>query len=127
MTLIEVVVAISIFAVVLVALGGLMFQVARHTRHSIARVYRSAAQQNTSTWVRGMPWDSLPEVLPGGPIGCSTDTTGQLVYTRCSTVQSLSSSMRRVTVVIAPTGGLVAPPDTVVIDRNRPLPSSPLN
>ncbi|NIM49208.1 MAG: hypothetical protein GTN62_04610 [Gemmatimonadales bacterium] len=114
-SLVEIMIALSILAAVLVALGGLMFQVARHTRQSAAAGYRSAAVTSAAAWARGLAWDSLDTA-----IGCTTDTTGLLTYSKCVTVQTLSTNLKRVTVVISPTGSLVALPDTVEVDRNKP-------
>lgn len=121
-SLVEIMIALSILATVLVALGGLMFQVARHTRQSAAAGYRSAAVTSAGAWAQGLPWDSLD-----GIVGCSSDTTGLLAYSKCVTVQNISLKLKRVTVVISPTGQLVVAPETVVVDRNKPRLPSPLN
>ena len=114
-SLIEIMIALTILATVLIALGGLMFQAARHTRVSAAVAYRSAAGTSAAGWVQGLPWDSL-----SGAIGCTSDSVGPLAYDRCVTVQNVSAKLRRVTVTITPTGGLIAAPDTVIISRVRP-------
>ena len=126
MGLIEIMVAITILSVVLLALGSLMFQASRDMNRSGAIAYRSAAQQSAAAWAGGVPWDSL-HLPPGGPVGCVTDTTGQLTYTRCTTLFVLSNKLRRLTVVITPTGRLTAPPDTVAVDRPKPLIGSPFH
>ena len=120
-SLIEIVMALGILATVLIALGGLMFQVARHTQRSAAVAHRSAAAGNAATWIQGLPWDSLESA-----VGCTTDSTGPMTYTQCVANSDLSTNLKRVTVVISPTGALVALPDTLVVDRNRPRPASPL-
>ena len=107
--------ALGILSVVLVALAGLMFQVSLQTRRSAALSYRSAAAQMAQAYVESLPWDSLP-----GAVGCTALTAGQLSYTRCLTVQSLSTTLRRITAVLTSTGNLVAPPDTLVVDRAKP-------
>jgi prepilin-type N-terminal cleavage/methylation domain-containing protein len=121
-SLIEIMIAMSILATVLVALGGLMFQVARHTRQSAAAGYSSAAVTSAGAWAQTLPWDSLP-----GAAGCVDDTIGQFTYSRCTTVANRTSRLRRVTVVISPTGVLTPQPDTIVVDRHKPVPSSTLN
>ena len=120
-SLVEIVMALGILATVLIAMGGLMFQVARNTRQSAAVQYRSAAASNAATWIQGLPWDSLDTA-----VGCSSDTSGQLDYDQCVTRYDLSPNLRRITVVISPTGPLAALPETVVVDRNKPRPASPL-
>ena len=115
--------ALGILSVVLMALAGLMFQVSIQTRRSAALSYRSAAAQMAQAYVEALPWDSIP-----GSVGCSALTAGQLSYTRCLTVQNLASTLRRITVVLTSTGNLVAPPDTLVVDRTRanlPFPALP--
>lgn len=120
-SLIEIIMALGILSIVLIALGGLMFQVARHTQRSAVVAHRSAAAGNAATWIQGLPWDSL-----GTAVGCTTDSTGPMTYTQCVANSDLSTNLKRVTVVIAPMGAIAALPDTVVIDRNRPRPASPL-
>ncbi len=115
-------IALSILATVLVALGGLMFQIARHTRQSAAAGYRAAAVTSAAAWAHGTPWDSIDN-----GIGCESDTIGQFPYTRCVTVQDVSLRLKRVTVSITPTGPVVIPPETVVVDRNKPRLRSTLN
>jgi prepilin-type N-terminal cleavage/methylation domain-containing protein len=73
-TLIETMLALSILGVVLMGLGGLMFQAARHTRQSAAVAYRSSAVTTAEAWSRALPWDSAPTA-----IGCVDSlTAGQL-------------------------------------------------
>jgi prepilin-type N-terminal cleavage/methylation domain-containing protein len=119
-SLAEVMLALAILSVVLIALGTLMFQVAQHAEDSAAVGYRSAAAASAASWVQGLPWDSID-----GAVGCRTDSTGQLVYVRCTSVQVLPSQHKRVTIVINPTGRLVARPETVTVERRPSLTLSP--
>jgi hypothetical protein len=114
-------IALTLLTTVLVALGGLMFQAARHTRQSAAVAYRSAASTTAAAWVQALPWDSI-----AGAVGCSSDSSGALAYDRCVTVQNVSAKLKRVTITITPTGTLTAAPDTIVISRVRPRPLSTL-
>lgn len=113
--------ALTILATVLIALGALMFEVARRTRDSAAVSYRAAAAGKAQAWLQGLPWDSLT-----GAVGCKADTIGQFTYSRCVTLQTVSSNLRRMTVAITSTGALQARPDTVIIDRNKPRSTSTL-
>jgi len=114
--------ALGILTTVLMALGGMMFQVARHTQRSALAGYRSAATASASAWAQALPWDSV-----GAAVGCANDSTGQLSYVRCATVQTVSSQVRTISVVITPQGWEGGRPDTVVVTRNKPKPSySPL-
>lgn len=119
-SLAEVVVALAILTTVLVSLGGLMVQTARQTRQSAAAGYRAAAAMDAAAWAEGLAWDSI-----AGAIGCTPDTVGQYTYDRCMSYQNWPSSgqprhrLRRVQVVISPTGALGGRLDTVVVFRNR--------
>jgi len=121
LTLIEVMVAIVIMSVVLVALGGLMFDVARRTRQATAATYRSAAIQRAAAWVESMPWDSISPSA-----GCANGVVGQLTYTRCLSVSNPTPRTKIVTIVVTPYGNLAALPDTLVKVVHRPRSPSPI-
>ena len=108
-TLVEVLVALTILSIVLIALGGLMFQVGRQTRLSAATTYRSAAMQRAAAWIEGLPWDSSTSAIIGG---CTADSSGLMSYDRCTTV--------------VPNGIFTALPETLVVYRNKARPASPL-
>lgn len=126
-TLIEVIVALGILALVLVALGGLMYSVSYQTRRSAALAYRAGATQTAEAWANGLPWDSVPKAVPNGAVGCTSGTNGQLAYSRCGTVADVTSTLRRIILVISSTGNLVALPETLVVDRTKPANVSPFS
>jgi hypothetical protein len=114
-------IALSLLSVVLLALGGLMFEVARHTRQSTAVAYRSAALESSSSWVQGLPWDSLP-----GAVGCTDSiTTGVFQYTRCVELVATTPHSRLARIIISPSGALFARPDTVTVERTKSRSQSP--
>jgi prepilin-type N-terminal cleavage/methylation domain-containing protein len=113
-SLIEVMVALTILSSVLVALGGLMFQVGRHTRTSARETYQAAALQQGAAYVEGLPWPAIDAAA-----GCSNDTTGLLEYRRCVGVAD-SGSYKTVTVIVTPRGNFAGTPDTVTVYRHRP-------
>lgn len=121
-SLVEVLLALGILSGVLIALGGLMFQLARHARQSGAVGYRSAAVTSAASWAEGVPWDSI-----SGIIGCTTDSVGPMAYTQCTSVQNPSPRTRRIIIVINPTGRITTAPDTIVVERSRPRSLSPFN
>ncbi len=112
----------GILSGVLIALGGLMFQVARHTRQSAAAGYRSAAVMTAASWASGIPWDSID-----GAVGCQSDTIGPMIYARCTSVLTPTPRSKQITVVISPTGAVVAQPETVIVQRAKPRSASPFN
>jgi Tfp pilus assembly protein PilV len=118
-SLIEIVMALGILTVVLISLGGVMFQVARYTQHSAEATNRSAAITSAVAWAQALPWDSI-----AGAVGCVSDTTGTVGYVRCTTVSTLSPQLRTIDVVVTPATGR---PDTVEVTRVKPrLPYSPI-
>ena len=121
LSLVEVVVAITILSVVVMALGALMFQVARHTRASAGVAYRAAATESAASWMHGLPWDSIP-----GAVGCTDSlTTGLFEYTRCVDLLTNTPRYRRARITISPTGTLRPSPDTISVERTKTRTSSP--
>ena len=120
-SMIEIMLALTILAIALLAMGGLMWQVAQHTRRATAVGYRTAAAASAAAWVQSVPWDSLDAWA-----SCQADTIGLFTFDRCLTVQTLSLKLKRATVAIQSTGALSVRPDTVVVDRNKPRLLSPL-
>ncbi len=120
-SLVEIMIALSILSIVLLALGALMFQIARYTRQSAGVVYRSAAMESAAAWVQGMAWDSIP-----GSVGCADSlTTGLLVYSRCVELVTDTPQYRLTRVIISPTGNLLPRPDTVAVERTKARSPSP--
>jgi prepilin-type N-terminal cleavage/methylation domain-containing protein len=113
-TLIEIMLALMILSVVLMSLAGLMFQVARQTRGSTAATYRAAAVQQASTWVEGLPWDNIASAA-----GCTAEETGLLDYTRCLSYEDVSEGLKKLTVVVAPSGVFTALPESLIVYRSR--------
>jgi hypothetical protein len=122
--------ALTILSVVMMSLGGLMFQVARHTRLSSSVALRSAAAQNAASWAQGLPWDSIPLAT-----GWINDTVGGNVFRRstsCDTGCPASScptcAYRKIRMTITPQGNLSGRvrPDTVYVVRAKPRTTAPL-
>jgi prepilin-type N-terminal cleavage/methylation domain-containing protein len=121
-SLLEVIVALAILSVVLISLAGIMWQMGRHSRVSGVASARTAALESWASLAQAARWDSLNAL-----VGCVADTTAGLAYTRCFEVSNLSSSLRQVRVIIAPTASAVLPPETLLVQRTRPRQRSPLN
>ena len=121
LSLLEVVVAITILSVVILALGTLMFQVAGHARASAGVAYRAAASESAASWFHGLPWDSIPSST-----GCTDSlTTGLLEYTRCVDLLTNTPRYRLARITISPTGNLQPMPDTITVERTRTRSQSP--
>lgn len=117
--LVEIMLALTILTVAMMALGGLMFQVARGTRLSAQMAFRSAALQNGASWAQSLPWDAI---LTSGGWG-SNDTIGQFVFQRYMSYTD-SVKYRTLTVVIRPVTSVASSariqPDTVTVVRAKP-------
>jgi len=120
-SLLEVVVALGLFSVVLIALVGMMFSMAHQTRLTAYGTARTAAVQSASAWAQTVAWDSI-----GSSVGCVADTAGPLRYTRCTTVQNVSYRLKRLRIVVAPESVTGIGPDTVTVNRQKPQQLSPL-
>ena len=121
-SLLEVVVALAILSVVLLSLSGIVWQMGRHSRISGAVGARSAALESAVSLAQAVRWDSLLAM-----VGCSADSSGQLAYTRCFEVTTLSPSLKEVRVIVTPTGATAVIPETLTVQRTRPRSRSPLN
>ncbi len=119
-SLVEVMIALTIMSVVLIALGGLMFQVAQQSRSSAANTYRTAAAQKAAAHIQTLPWDSID-----GASGCTADSSGLMAYDRCISVITANAKTKQVTVVISPTGLLTALPETLLVVRAKSRPVTP--
>lgn len=123
--LVEIMLALTLLSVVMMSLGGLMFQVARATRLSGQVAFRSAALQNAAAWGQSMPWDSIPVNLGWG----ANDTIGQLVFQRYLNYTD-AFSYRTLTLVVRPVAGVASSarvmPETVTVIRAKPRSAAPL-
>jgi hypothetical protein len=118
--LIEVVVALTILSVVLLALTGIMWQMGRYTRRASLVGARAAALESAASLAASARWDSLPAL-----VGCATDTSAQLIYARCFEVTNPATGLREVRVIVSPTDASVRP-ETLTVSRTRPRSNSPL-
>ncbi len=125
MGLVEIMIALSLLSVCLMALGGLMFQVGRHTRQSAQITYRSAALNSAGAWGQNIPWDSIPGLVGWG----TNDTIGQLVYQRYMGYAT-SGNTRVLTMVIRPVAAVASSDriksETLTVVRAKPLTTAPL-
>jgi prepilin-type N-terminal cleavage/methylation domain-containing protein len=121
MTLIEVAVALTVFAIVTVGVASFTAQVAKGSRMNgiaSARAGALAAQVNR---LEVLPFDSLPSRA-----GCTSVSSGYLPRTECISVEDVNARRRRVTFILRPNNTAFRP-DTVIFERTRPAPFHPLN
>ena len=121
MSLIEVVVAMAILSTALLSLSGLMWQMARHGRYSGYATARTAALESAASLAQGANWDSLSTL-----IGCASDSMASFTYTRCYELTTVSTTLRRVRVIVSPASLFTIKAETLSVERNKPLLPSPL-
>lgn len=120
-TMVEILVSLVILSFGAMVLGQLMFQGSRASRVRSTATYRTAALTREVERLGVIPFDLLT-------VGssCSTVSAGLFPHSLCTTVASLSTVSRSVTVIVTPTGAQVLPPDTAVLIRTDPVRAEPL-
>jgi hypothetical protein len=121
MTLIEVVVALTVFAMVAAGIAGFTTQVARGSRINSLASVRAGALAAQINRLEVLPYDTLPTRA-----GCTSVSTGLVPRTECVTVEDIVAGRRRVTFILRPTNTALRP-DTVIFERTLPRAYHPLN
>jgi Tfp pilus assembly protein PilW len=111
-SLVEIVVAMTIMAVVLSGLGGMAFSAARSTNTLTMDPQRPGVLQQENARYMAMAFDNI-----AGSAGCRT-LTGTFPHQRCAVVSSPSTTRRDVTIIVNSTLPGTRP-DTVVLVRTR--------
>lgn len=120
-SLVEVIVAMTLLGVVLSSLAGLTFQVSRRSLNAAAEGYRQGILMQEVNRMTTTPWTLLT-----GAAGCTTVTGGTFPHTRCVTVSNLSTTVRRVRVIVTPSQPGVQP-DTITFERSSAPAANPLS
>lgn len=118
MSVVEILVALTLFGAVAISMGGLSLVVARRAEANDVFTKRTAVLQQQMNWLQALPYDSVVKKE-----GTTEITDGPFPHTREVTVEQ-NGSRARVTIRITPTRapGSV---ETIVFDRARPT-TSPL-
>lgn len=120
-TLIEVVMALTMFAVVTTSIASMTTQVARGSRFTGIATVRAGALAAQVNRLEVLPYDSLPSRA-----GCTSVSTGLLPRSECVGVEDVTVGRRRVTFVLTPSNTALRP-DTVILERTKPKAYHPLN
>jgi type II secretory pathway pseudopilin PulG len=120
-TLIEVVVALTVFAMVTAGIAGFTTQVAKGSRINSLTSVRAGALAAQINRLEVLPYDTLPTRA-----GCTSVSTGLLPRTECVGVQDIVTGRRRVTFILRPNNTALRP-DTVIFERTKPKAYHPLN
>jgi prepilin-type N-terminal cleavage/methylation domain-containing protein len=121
MTLIEVAVALTVFAIITVSVATFTAQVAKGSRINGIATVRAGALAAQVNRLEVLPYDTLPSRQ-----GCVSISTSPLPRTECVTVEDLAVGRRRVTFILRPNNTALRP-DTVIMVRTRPRAFHPLN
>ena len=121
MTLVEVVVALTIFAMVTAGIAGFTTQVAGGSRINGLASVRAGALAAQINRLEVLPYDTLPT-----RVGCTSISTGLVPRTECVAVQEIVAGRRQVTFILRPNNTALRP-DTVILERTRPRQYHPLN
>jgi hypothetical protein len=121
MTLIEVAVALTVFAIITVSVASFTAQVAEGSRLNGIATVRAGALAAQVNRLEVLPYDTLPSRA-----GCVSVPTSPLPRTECITVEDLAVGRRRVTLILRPNNTAFRP-DTVIMVRTKPKAYHPLN
>jgi Tfp pilus assembly protein PilV len=113
--LVEVVIAMLLVSIAVLALGVMMVRISRTASGSANAVYTAAAASAEASRIAALPYDSLASLAPG----CVTVSTAPQPYQRCTVVNNVSSRVQSVRIVVTPSGNTLLRPDTVTIVRTR--------
>ena len=113
-------IAVSIFSGVILALAGLAYQIARRSTQASDQALQMGRLLGKVDVVSVVPFDSLPTLA-----GCDVVPSAQISVTACVGVQTLSPRTRSITITVY-TSVPGSRPDTVVIFRSRDRAPIPL-
>ena len=118
--LIEVLIAISIFALIATSHAAVTLRYATRMKEVKIGSTRSAALQEYLVRLASVPFDSL-----NNRVGCTTTSTGDLPNTRCISVTTVTSTKVIVTLILTPTSTSYKP-DTITMTRTKVVNTSPI-
>ncbi|HJU89368.1 MAG TPA: hypothetical protein VJ672_08250 [Gemmatimonadaceae bacterium] len=117
----EVIVALTLFAVVMSSLAMMGVQVGHGALRAGAATKRTAAMAELVGRVQVLPFDSLPS-----RVGCTDLSTDGFVRRECVSVTDINARARSVTLMLIPENPQVRA-DTVTFERGKPATFNPLN
>ena len=118
-SLVEMIVAIALFGVSMSAIGALTFAVTRQAEATEGTVERTAALEARVNDLFSIAWADID-----ARAGCSTITAPPFPRTECITVSNVSTTRKRVVLVITPTDSSIDP-TAVGVERTMPPATNP--
>jgi type II secretory pathway pseudopilin PulG len=110
--LIEVVMAIAMFAIVITALTPLLAARVKRTKLATAETYRWALAEEAVNRI-----NALPAAVVSTGTTCDTASALPIQFSRCITITNVTTRLQRATVVVLPIGQTWIPGDTITLDR----------
>jgi prepilin-type N-terminal cleavage/methylation domain-containing protein len=120
LSLVEVLVAITLLAVVLTSIAAMSYKAARQAVNTSSSSYRQGVMMQEINRMTALPFTSL-----AGQAGCTTVSTGTFPHTRCIAVSGNTQQVMVSLIVTPAMPGVAA--DTVTFTRTRPPLGNPLN
>ncbi|MEO8089857.1 MAG: prepilin-type N-terminal cleavage/methylation domain-containing protein [Gemmatimonadales bacterium] len=121
-TLVEVMVSMTILSVASLAMGSMLVRSTRAAGATSSAAHQTAAMSGAMARLDVLPFASLTAGTT-----CVTVTAVEFPYTQCTTINSVSSKVKLVTVVITPSGNLLLQPITTSFKRTISGNGNPLN
>jgi len=118
--LVEVILAMTILAIVLTSLAALTFTTAERARHVTDDAYRQAALIQHMNRFMALPYDAI-----AGRAGCTTVSTGNFPHEACVT-RTESAGVTTLKIMVTPSRPGMEP-DSVMFERVRMTTSNPLS
>ena len=112
-TLVEVLVSITLLAGGIMALGTLMGRGAKS-----ATAASAGSLQTTMLGAEASRLDVIPFTMLAAGTVCDTVPGGSLPRIRCVTITNINPKLRRVSVVVTPTGNPLLTRDSLVFERS---------
>ena len=112
-TLVEVMVSMTILAVGILVLGGLLARSSRTAEGVSALSYQNSVMATSLARLDALAFDQLP--APGTT--CTTETAAPFPHTLCTTVTSVNAKLKQVKIKITAANTLTAP-DSVTFERS---------
>ena len=120
-TLVEVIIATSLLAIVMVMLATLATSIGRRGRINDLTTKRNLAVAQQAGRIQVLPWAEVTKVASG----TSAMLAGDFTYNRRLVVVTSTTNRRVIRVVVEPVAGEFRP-DSVTVDRTRPAYGTPL-
>jgi prepilin-type N-terminal cleavage/methylation domain-containing protein len=120
-TLIEVMVSITILAVGIMVLGGLLLKSSRTAEAASSLSYQTTLMAKEVSYYDALPFDQL---VAGNT--CTTTTTHPLPNTLCVTITTVSAKIKQVKIRLRPTDTSI-PADSTMFERSKSGFGNPLN